>query len=85
MGGMYGQAAHGAYGRLRAWRSMGALSGAPLDARAEEVERQVMQSTWFHFEADAEWFHNEIGNDYGVAALSPDRRRIAVLAATDTD
>ncbi|WP_254707406.1 DUF6183 family protein, partial [Streptomyces lunaelactis] len=32
-----------------------------------------------------EWFHNDIDADYGIATLSPDRRRIAVLAATDTD
>ncbi|MFF7646889.1 DUF6183 family protein [Streptomyces canus] len=34
--------------------------------------------------ATPDWFHKEI-HDYGIAALSPDRRRIAVLAATDTD
>ncbi|WP_329537844.1 DUF6183 family protein (plasmid) [Streptomyces sp. NBC_01450] len=52
---------------------------------AEEVERQVRQSTWFRLEAYADWFHNDIDADYGIAALSPDCRRIAVPAATDTD
>jgi hypothetical protein len=85
MGGVYGSGVHGAFGRLWAWRSMAGLSGAAADASAPEVERQARHSTWFHFEAGAEWFHNEIGSDYGIAALSPDRRRIAVLAATDTD
>ncbi len=85
MGGMYSSGVHGAYGRRWAWRSMAGLCGAPADASVEEVEQQVRQSTWFHFEADAEWFHNDVGTDYGIAALSPDRRRIAVLAATDTD
>ncbi|GAA2121212.1 DUF6183 family protein [Actinomadura alba] len=84
MGGTYDTGVHGAYGRLAAWQSMAGLSGAPAGASAEEVERHARQSTWFHFEADADWFHNEI-YDYGIAALSPDRRRIAVLAATDTD
>ncbi|MEU1626775.1 DUF6183 family protein [Streptomyces sp. NPDC020096] len=84
MGGMYSPGAYGAYGRLAAWQSMAGLSGAPADASAEEVERHARRGTWFHFEADADWFHNEI-YDYGIAALSPDRRRIAVLAATDTD
>ncbi|MFF2507777.1 DUF6183 family protein [Streptomyces sp. NPDC058067] len=83
-GGMYSSGVHGAFGRLSAWKSMAGLSGAPPDANAEQVERQARQSTWFQFEADADWFHNEI-YDYGIAALSPDRRRIAVLAATDTD
>ncbi|GAA1928452.1 DUF6183 family protein [Streptantibioticus ferralitis] len=75
----------GAYGRLAAWRSMAGLGGAPADASAQEVEDHARRSTWFHFEADADWFHNEIGDDYGIAALPPDGRRIAVLAATDTD
>ncbi|CAM5464573.1 DUF6183 family protein [Streptomyces narbonensis] len=85
MGGMYGSGVQGAYGRLWAWRSLAGLSGAPAGASAEAVERHALQSAWFHFEADTDWFHNEVGNDYGIAALSPDRRRIAVLAATDTD
>ncbi|MFD9635365.1 DUF6183 family protein [Streptomyces violascens] len=84
MGGMYSSGAQGAHGRLGAWKSMAGLTGTPPDASAQEVELRARQSTWFHFEADADWFHNEI-YDYGIAALSPDRRRIAVLAATDTD
>ncbi|MDX3337022.1 DUF6183 family protein [Streptomyces sp. ME02-6979.5a] len=85
MGGMYHHGAHGAFGRLWAWKSMAALSDTPAGASAEEVEHHIGQTTWFHFESDAEWFHNDAFADYGIAALSPDRRRIAVLAATDTD
>ncbi|MFD0385054.1 DUF6183 family protein [Streptomyces stramineus] len=85
LGGLYASGGYGgAYARLAAWHSMAALSGAPAGASAAEAEQYARQSTWFHFESDAAWFHNEI-YDYGIAALSPDRRRIAVLAATDTD
>ncbi|MCX4545430.1 DUF6183 family protein [Streptomyces sp. NBC_01565] len=84
MGGCYGRQALGAFGRRKVWWSLAGLSGAPLGASAEEVERYAVQSTWFRFECDSGWFHNEF-QDYGIAALSPDRRRIAVLAATDTD
>ncbi len=84
IGGFYGTGRYGAWGRLRAWRSLAGLCGAPAGASAAEVERRAVQSTWFHFESDSEWFHNE-GDDYGIAALSPDGRRLAVLAATDTD
>ncbi|WEP00091.1 DUF6183 family protein [Streptomyces sp. FXJ1.172] len=72
--GRYADGPHLAAGR--------GLSGAPVRASALEVEQQARQSTWFHFEADAEWFRNDIGSDYGIAALSPDRRRIAVPAQT---
>ncbi|MFJ9109747.1 DUF6183 family protein [Streptomyces sp. NPDC102283] len=85
LGSAYHHGAHGSFGRLWAWKSMAALSDAPPDASAEEVERHARRTTWFHFESDAEWFCNDAFTDYGIAALSPDRRRIAVLAATDTD
>ncbi|MFF5700954.1 DUF6183 family protein [Streptomyces sp. NPDC012794] len=85
MGGVYGGGVGGAYGRMWAWRSMAGLAGAPAGAGAEEAERLARETTWFRFEADSEWFHNEIGCDFGIAALSPDHRRLAVLAATDTD
>ncbi|MFD7914511.1 DUF6183 family protein [Streptomyces sp. NPDC059752] len=84
MDGSYGGGVYGAWGRRWTWQSLGGLSGAPSDASAQEVERWAKESTWFHFECDSEWFQNEI-YDYGIAALSPDRRRIAVLAVTDTD
>ncbi|MFJ8138586.1 DUF6183 family protein [Streptomyces sp. NPDC096013] len=85
MGGMYDSGVHGAYGRLWAWRSIAGLSGAPAGASAEEVEHRARQTNWFHFETDTDWFHGDIDSDYGIVALSPDHRRIAVLAATDTD
>jgi hypothetical protein len=51
----------GDYGRLWAWRSMAGLSGAPAGVSAEEVERQVRQSTWFRLE--------------GLCGLVPQRHR----------
>ncbi|MEU9717457.1 DUF6183 family protein [Streptomyces sp. NPDC047976] len=85
MGGVHAGGVGGAWGRMWAWRSMAALSGAPAGADAEEVERRARETTWFRFEADSGWFCNEVAADFGIAALSPDRRRLAVLAATDTD
>ncbi|MBZ4323678.1 DUF6183 family protein [Streptomyces huiliensis] len=85
MGSFQAPGAQGAYGRLWAWKSLSGLSGAPAGATAEEVEHHARQTTWFHFEADSRWFSNDSFSDYGIAALSPDGRRIAVLAATDTD
>ncbi|MFJ8210428.1 DUF6183 family protein [Streptomyces sp. NPDC096033] len=84
IGGFYGTGRYGAWGRLQAWRSLAGLCGLPFHASAEEVERLAEHSTWFHFQTDAEFFHND-GNDYAIAALAPDGLRLAVLAATDTD
>ncbi|MFE1790980.1 DUF6183 family protein [Streptomyces sp. NPDC059525] len=84
MGGFYNSGRYGAWGRLQAWRSLAGLSGLPFHASAGEVEHLAEQYTWFHFQTDSEFFHND-GDDYGIAALSPDGLRLAVLAATDTD
>ncbi|WP_406111557.1 DUF6183 family protein [Kitasatospora purpeofusca] len=83
-GGAYDSACYGAYGRLHAWRSLAALAGAPPDAPASEVEARVRECTWYRFGADTPWFHRVVW-DLGVLALSPDGRRLAVLAATTTD
>jgi uncharacterized membrane protein len=73
--------------RLRpfaAWQSLTSLSGAVRGADAGEVEAQVHDCTWYTFAADTAWFNGVVW-DIGLAALAPDRRRLAVLAATDTD
>lgn len=85
LGGAYGPSAYGAFGRFAAWRALAGLSGAPAGASAEEVETRARTTTWFRFASDAAWFANDLGKDYGLAALSPDRHRLAILAATDTD
>ncbi|WP_244215425.1 DUF6183 family protein [Kitasatospora purpeofusca] len=83
-GGAYDSACYGAYGRLHAWRSLAALAGAPPDAPASEVEANVRACAWYRFSADTPWFHRVVW-DLGVLAVSPDGRRLAVLAATTTD
>ncbi|MFE6749409.1 DUF6183 family protein [Kitasatospora purpeofusca] len=83
-GGAYDSACYAAYGRLHAWTSLAALAGAPPDAPASEVEARVRACAWYRFGADTPWFHRVVW-DLGVLALSPDRRRLAVLAATTTD
>ncbi|MEE1786189.1 DUF6183 family protein [Streptomyces sp. SP17BM10] len=73
---------YGAHGRLAAWRSLAALAGAPGDATPAEVERRVAACSWYGFRAWTDWFNCDLW-DLGLAALSPDRTRLAVLAATD--
>ncbi|MFD8593469.1 DUF6183 family protein [Kitasatospora sp. NPDC059646] len=80
-GGAYNHGAHGAYGRLAARQSLGALAGADAGAG---LEPRADACHWFAFDAATPWF-DHVAWDLGLAALSPDGRRLAVLAATDTD
>ncbi|MER5642138.1 DUF6183 family protein [Kitasatospora sp. NPDC002227] len=73
---------YGAYGRLAAWRSVAALVGAPDGAAPAEVEQLAGACTWYGFSASTHWF-NYADMDIGLLVLSPDGRRLAVLAATD--
>ena len=83
-GGAYNSGAYGAYGRLAAWRSLAGLTSASKGATFREVEARVGKCAWHVFNADTRWFER-VAWDIGVACLAPDRRRLAVLAATDTD
>ncbi|MFF8699137.1 DUF6183 family protein [Streptomyces albidoflavus] len=83
-GGAYNSGSHGAYGRLAAWQSLAALAGVADGAGSAEAEARAAECAWFGFDARTDWFE-QVAWDIGLAALSPDRRRLAVLAATDTD
>ncbi|GIJ22358.1 DUF6183 family protein [Micromonospora lutea] len=83
-GGAYSDGEFGAYGRLLAWRSVAALVGAPHDASAGDVEAIANRCSWYSFEGSTAWFV-KLAWDIGLAVVSPDGRRLAVLAATDTD
>ncbi|MFF0222640.1 DUF6183 family protein [Streptomyces sp. NPDC004629] len=83
-GGAYNSGAYGAYGRLAAWQSLARLSGATEGDPAEAVEVRAQACAWYGFSTDTQWFE-QVAWDIGLAAVSPERRRLAVLAATDTD
>lgn len=83
-GGAYNSGSYGAYGRLAAWQSLAALAGSPEGAAADEAEASARDCVWHGFDADTKWFE-QVAWDIGLAALAPGRRRLAVLAATDTD
>jgi hypothetical protein len=83
-GGAYDHGHRGAYGRLNAWRTVGALAGAQPDAAIEQAAELVEQARWFSFESNARWFYS-VAWDIGLVALGADGTRLAVLAATDTD
>jgi hypothetical protein len=83
-GGAHDHGSFGAYGRLAAWQSLAGLAGAADGAPTDEVEARSRACSWYDFGADTPWFAHVVW-DFGLAALAPDRRRLAVLAATDTD
>ncbi|MFF6830229.1 DUF6183 family protein [Streptomyces longwoodensis] len=83
-GGAYNSGARGAYGRLAAWQSLAGLSGAAEGGPAEEAEARARECAWYGFGADTKWF-GRVAWDIGLAAVCSERRRLAVLAATDTD
>lgn len=74
-GGFGSAGVHGAWGRFSAWLSLAGLCGAEYpEASASEVEELARACTWYRFEADTEWFHNDL-SDYGIVSVSPDGRR----------
>ena len=83
-GGAYSHGLYGAYGRLAAWQSLAGMSGAAGGSSFGEVERRVNECAWYSFGARTQWF-NRVAWDIGLVAVEEDGRRLAVLAATDTD
>ncbi len=83
-GGAYSSGLGGAYGRLAAWRSLGALVGAPADADVDAIDRLAKASAFLTFRAPGPWFH-DVAWDLGALALRSDGRSVAVLAATDNE
>ncbi|MFF4183591.1 DUF6183 family protein [Streptomyces sp. NPDC001691] len=82
-GGAYESAEYGAHGRLAAWRSLAGLTGVAEGTPVAEVEALVAAYRWYGFDTDSGWLRHQ-GWDLAVVALSPNGRRLAVLAATDT-
>ncbi|MBX3222945.1 MAG: hypothetical protein KF795_20710 [Labilithrix sp.] len=83
-GGAYSSGLGGAYGRLAAWTTLGALVGAPADADVDAIAALCPTAAFLTFRAPGPWFH-DVAWDLGALALRPDGRTVAVLAATDAE
>ena len=83
-GGAYSSGHFAAFGRQEMWRSVAGLAGSSEGASFQEVGAQAEQCNWFLFDAASDWFY-QVAWDMGVLVLRPNRRSLAVLAATDTD
>ncbi len=83
-GGAYSSGVGGAYGRLAAWTSMGALVGAPVGATIDAIDALANKCAFLSFRAPGPWFH-DVAWDFGVLVLREGGRTVAVLAATDAE
>jgi hypothetical protein len=82
-GGAYGRREWGAYGRLHAWQSFGALAGCAARVDTVSISAEAGRCEWFSF-GGTDWFY-QIADDLGLICVRPDRLSVALLAATDTD
>ncbi|TYB48029.1 DUF6183 family protein [Actinomadura chibensis] len=82
-GSAHGPRMCGAYRRLASWEALAALVGVEPDGLAA-VERAADRCAWVLYTSD---WHLQVhpSMDVGIAALRPDRRTVAVVAATDSD
>ncbi len=86
-GGAYSSGLGGAYGRLAAWTSLGALLDAPATAKPAEIDAAAPSAQFLVFGAASSaggWWH-DIAWDIGLLAVRAGGASVAVLAATDTD
>lgn len=83
-GGAYSHGEEGAYGRLAAWKTLAALVGVESSGSFDSVYSAVEQSNWRSISTTTKWFH-KVAWDFGYACLRPDKRHIAIIAATDED
>ncbi|MBN9160173.1 MAG: hypothetical protein J0I07_04385 [Myxococcales bacterium] len=83
-GGAYSSGLGGAYGRLAAWISLGALVGASEGAGVDAIAKLAASSTFLTFRTPGPWFH-DVAWDLGVLVVREGGRSVAVLAATDTE
>ena len=86
-GGAYSSGLGGAYGRLAAWTSLGALIDSPATSKPADIDAAASAAQFLVFGAASSaggWWH-DIAWDIGLLAVRAGGASVAVLAATDTD
>jgi hypothetical protein len=63
---------------------MAGLVNAPHGDPIPSIADRAEQCQWLYFEASSEWFW-QVAWDFGLVVIRPDRKSLAILAATDTD
>jgi hypothetical protein len=83
-GGAYNHGERAAYGRLRIWHSLAALTGRARSESIKDADAIARRCEFFEFGAASDWFR-QIAWDLGIACLNEARTGLTVLAATDED
>ncbi|MFC9928427.1 DUF6183 family protein [Streptomyces sp. NPDC127190] len=87
-GGCYGEPQYGAYARLHAWQSLYAVLDLGPETPHAEAIRRAADFRFLRFalpqHSDNRWFTWDF-TDTAFACLDPDRTRVTVLAASETD
>ena len=83
-GSAYGSGRGGGPGRLVAARAMAALMDLRAGTAFIDLPVAAAEHTWYRFDAQSDWYE-QVAWDSGIACLAPDRRQLAVVAASDTD
>lgn len=71
-------------GRARTFAGLAALCELPPGSAWEAIEAAARARRWALFRVEGRWFE-QVCEDFGVMALDPSGRRVAVVAETDTD
>ena len=71
-------------GRARAFAGLAALCELPAESEWEAIEAAARARSWALFRVEGRWFY-QVCEDFGVMALDPSGRRVAIVAETDSD
>ena len=71
-------------GRARAFAGLAALCELPVESEWEAIEAAARARSWALFRVEGRWFY-QVCEDFGVMALDPSGRRVAIVAETDSD
>ncbi|MFF3444982.1 DUF6183 family protein [Streptosporangium sp. NPDC002721] len=74
----------GGYGRVKAWRSIAGLTGAPADAPLHRVNELAARWTWLAFGL-TRWEPYWVDREIAIGALSPEGNVLGLLVSHDTD
>lgn len=74
----------GAWARLAAWESLGAMVDLPATTTVEEIEEEAVHYQFASFTCSSRWYV-QIACDFGLLAQNQPKDIVTILAGTDSD